>query len=139
MHTKFIQALMWNTSAAFLYKIMLLGHQILLYSVISKNMYGLQSYLFSTIYFTIAITNFGFDETLLPFFSTYSSTKSNFISLLSKLFTHIIIITFTTFIMYLYFTHGSGEFLHNLQFYCNKKIIFVITAIFFVESLKKSI
>ncbi|MBP6869877.1 hypothetical protein KBC04_03280 [Candidatus Babeliales bacterium] len=139
MHTTFIKALKWNSSANFLYKIMLLSHQILLYSVISKTLYGLQSSLFAIMYTIIALTNFGFEETLLPFFSIYSQSKSQFKQILSQFFYQIIMLVIITIIFYLGIAHGSGEFLHNLQLYCNKNLIFILSLLFFVESCKKTL
>ncbi|MBV8660818.1 MAG: hypothetical protein JO129_01570 [Candidatus Dependentiae bacterium] len=139
MYKTFMRALAWNSSMTFLYKIFLLMHQILLYSVISKTMYGLQSTLFAGIYVSIALTNFGFEETLLPFFSTYLQSKQNFLQIWVHFIGHIITIAIIALFIFGIMTHGSGEFLHNIQIYCNRNLIFVIALIFFIESIKKSI
>lgn len=138
MHKNFIKALTWNSSTTFLYKIILLSHQILLYSVISKNTYGLQNSLFALIYTLIAISNFGFDETLLPFFATFSQSKESFLSMLKKLYCHIFMLFLTAFILYAIIQSGSGEFLHNITIHCNKNFIFLICSIFLIESCKKT-
>jgi len=130
---------MWNSSTAFIYKIALLSHQILLYSVISNTLYGLQSTLFAAIYTIIALTNFGFEETLLPFFSTFSQSKQQFHQTLLHFLLHFITIIIIASITYLITLHGSGEFLHKLQAHCNKNLIFIATMIFIVESLKKTL
>lgn len=139
MHKIFIKALVWNSSTAFMYKIALLSHQILLYSIISNTLYGLQSTLFATIYTLIAVTNFGFEETLLPFFSTFAQSKRQFLQILSHFMLHIITVAAIALFLYLTMLYGSGEFLHNMRIYCNKNFIFIIAMIFFIESIKKSL
>ena len=139
MHKNFIKALVWNSSTAFVYKIALLSHQILLYSIIPHALYGLQSSLFAMIYTIIALTNFGFEEMLLPFFSTFSQSKQQFLQIWSHFMWHIITMACIAIIFYMTFMYGTGEFLHNARMYCNKNIIFMIVMIFFVESLKKSL
>lgn len=139
MHKNFIKALVWNSSTAFIYKIALLSHQIVLYSIISHTLYGLQSSLFAAIYTIIALTNFGFEETLLPFFSTFSQSKQQFLQIRSHFMWHIVTVACIALIFYMTLMHGTGEFLHNARVYCNKNIIFIVVMIFFVESFKKSL
>ena len=139
MHTTFIQAFIFNFSAAFIYKIALLLHQIFLYSAISHHLYGQQSSLFAALYLLIALTNFGFDETLLPFFSIYSQSKRQCKQLLLHLYAHITITAIIAMICYATIAYGPGALLHNLQTYCNKNLIFLLTILFFFESVKKSI
>jgi hypothetical protein len=98
MHKTFIKALTWHSSTTFLYKAILLLHQIMLYAVISKTLYGIQSTLFASIYALIALTNFGFEETLLPFFSTYSQSKQQFRQILH----HFILQLLASFRIYAY-------------------------------------
>jgi len=135
----FIKALAWNSSATFLYKIALLMHQITLYSVISHTLYGLQSTLFALIYTIIALTNFGFEETLLPFFSIFTQSKQQFRQTWLHFVWHSITIASLACILYYTLLYGPGEFLHNIQLYCNKNIILLCSLLFFVESIKKTI
>lgn len=140
MHKKFIKALAWNSSVAFLYKAILLLHQIMLYSIISKTLYGVQSTLFATIYLVIAITNFGFEDTLLPFFSTYSQSKQQFRQLLYYLMLRVIAVAMLSIIMYkMILFYSSTHFIENLKNYCDHQLLIIIMLIFFVESIKKSI
>jgi hypothetical protein len=139
MHKIFIKALTWNSSIAFIYKIALLSHQILLYSIISHTLYGLQSTLFAVIYTVIALTNFGFEETLLPFFSIFLQSKKQFLQLWYHFMWHTITIAIIALLVYMTMLYGSGEFLHNTRIHCNKNLIFIIAMIFFVESIKKSL
>ncbi len=135
----FIKALTWNSSAIFLYKVALLSHQITLYSAIPHTLYGLQSTLFALIYTIIAVTNFGFEETLLPFFPTFIQSKQQFYQIWLHFIWHSITIAVIAFIFYYTLLHGSGEFLHNIQLYCNRNIILLCSLLFFVESIKKTI
>lgn len=139
MYKTFIQALLWNSSSAFIYKIALLFHQILLYSIISSDLYGVQSTLFALIYTIIAVTNFGFEETLLSFFSQFSENKSQFMQLWYYLLWHTIAIIGVMICFYTILLYGPGAFLHKLRAYCNRNLIFIITMIFGIESLKKTI
>jgi hypothetical protein len=139
MYKKFITALTWNSSATFFYKIVLLLHQILLYSVISKTLYGLQSTLFAIIYTIITVTNFGFSETLLPFFSTLSKTKQQFVQNWHHFIWHAITSIFISFLFYTITLNAPGEFLHNIRIYCNKNVILIISMIILIESIKKSL
>ena len=139
MHKKFIRALTWNSSTAFLYKAILLLHQIMLYSAISKTLYGVQSTLFAYIYVIIAITNFGFEDTLLPFFSTFSKNKQQFLQILYHFTLRIIAVAIISTILYGIMLTAPGEFLQNLRVYCDNRLIMVLISIFFVESIKRSV
>src|SRR3989339_614144 len=100
MHKTFKQALTWNSSTAFLYKAILLFHQIMLYTVISKTLYGIQSTLFASIYVLIACTNFGFEETLLPFFSIYSQSQQQFQQILHHFILRVLAVAIISMIFY---------------------------------------
>lgn len=139
MYTTFIKVLTWNSSTTFLYKSILLCHQIMLYTVISKFSYGIQSTLFATIYALIACTNFGFEETLLPFFSTYSQSQTQFKQILHHFILRICAVAIISFIFYATFITAPFNFIQNIRLYCDDNIIVLITLIFFVESIKKSI
>ena len=138
MHKKFIKALTWNSSTAFLYKAILLLHQIMLYSVISKTLYGIQSTLFAYIYVIIALTNFGFEDTLLPFFSTFSKNKQQFLQILYHFTLRIIAVAIISVIVYGIMFIAPGQFLQNIRLYCDNRLAIIFALIFFVESIKKS-
>jgi len=138
MHKRFIKALTWNTSVTFLYKAILLLHQIMLYSIISKELYGIQSTIFAIIYLTIAMTNFGFDDTLLPFFSIFSQSKKSFLQLIHYGAIRIIGIITIAVIIYnsmLLLPHVS----ESIFFHCKHQLFCIILAIFVIESIKKTI
>jgi hypothetical protein len=139
MYKTFIQSFTFNFSAAFLYKISLLSHQILLYTIIDKNLYGHQNSLFAALYTLIALTNFGFDETLLPFFSMYSQSQKQCKQVLIYGYIHVITIMAIAAALYCFAIYSSEEFLHILYHDCNKNMTFVFIGLFFFESLKKSL
>ena len=139
MNLKFIQAFSWSTASTLLYKISLLSHQIALYSVITPTLYGIQNSLFAIIYVTIALTNFGFNESLLAFFTKFTKNKAQFRSIKTQLILHTFMVCFTTIILYNVFSYNISGFLHNLTSYCNKNIIFMVCSIYCIEALKKSL
>ena len=139
MHTIFFKNFSINASAAFIYKIALLSHQICLYTVISHTIYGQQSSLFAGLYLLIALTNFGFDEALLPFFSIYTASKQQFFQLLHHFYLQVAITISLGSITTALCTHDFGAYLHNSLINCNKNIIFILVALFSIESIKKSI
>lgn len=139
MHSTFKKALTWNSSTAFLYKAILLFHQIMLYAVISKPLYGIQSTLFAAIYALIACTNFGFEETLLPFFSTYSQSKQQFKQILHHFILRIIAVAIISMIFYITLLSAPFTFIQNIRLYCDDTVILLIPLIFCIESIKKSI
>ena len=139
MHKTFVQAFAVNASAAFVYKIALLLHQIFLYTAITHHTYGQQSSLFAVLYLLIALTNFGFDETLLPFFSIYNQSKRQFKQLLVDFYLHAATMATIAILFFIIISYSSGEFLHNIQTYYNKNLIFILTFLFFTESIKKSV
>ncbi|MGZ6254894.1 MAG: hypothetical protein ACXWL5_02830 [Candidatus Chromulinivorax sp.] len=139
MNLKFIHAFSWNTASTFIYKISLLSHQIALYSVVSPTLYGIQSSLFAIIYVTIALTNFGFNESLLAFFTKFTKNKAQFHSIKKQLILHACMLLITTTILYNLFSYNISGFLHNLTSYCNKNIIFMVCFIYYIEALKKAL
>jgi len=139
MYKKFIKSLKINSVATFLFQISLLLHQIMLYSVISKTLYGVQSTIFAIIYITIAFTDFGFQETLLPFFSTYIKNKHQFLQAWHHFITQIISMFIVSCMFYYTMLNTSGEFWQNIRINCNNNLLFIISCIFFIENFKKSL
>ena len=98
MFAQFLQAIAWNTISLFFYKSILLIHQIALFSAISQQTYGIIGTIFAAMYLLIGLTNFGFEYSLFPFFSEYSTTKKAFSVIIKqycyRLFTILISATF---------------------------------------------
>jgi len=139
MNKIFLQALAWNSATIFIYKISLLLHQITLYSAINHTLYGAQSFIFAGIYLAISITNFGFDETILPFFSHFITSKKNFHQLLYRFLFRFIILSIATCTIYFLIHYQLEAFLHNKQIDCNKKLSIAIAILFIIESIKKTL
>jgi O-antigen/teichoic acid export membrane protein len=132
MNSQFIRAIKWNTAGIVLYKIMLFAHQTFLYGSIPQTDYGIVGTLFSTIYFLIPVSNFGFDYTILSFFvKSKSSEESSFV--LQQYFYRVCAIAgmiATTTVLYFYF--GMTELI--------PLPLFVVCAtLFFFENLKHSL
>ncbi len=75
------QSLLWNSFEAVLYQALLLGHQVALFWVIDRTVYGAHGALFAFLYLVIVILNGSFDTAIIPIFS-YCSHKENFKRLL---------------------------------------------------------
>ncbi len=131
MYQKFIQAFTWNSSAAFMYKISLMIHQIAVYATISHELYGMQSSLFALVYTMIALTNFGFDETLVPFFSWYAASKENCKHLLQMYGVHCCMIAIISIMLY-----GAALY-SNVQI--DQPLLWIIITLFCTENSKKSL
>ena len=74
----FFKAISYNVLNIFLYKIILQTHQLLLFSTISNQLFGLAGTLFSSIYFLISITNVGFDYFIITHHNIYTASQKNF-------------------------------------------------------------
>jgi hypothetical protein len=139
MHKKFITTLTINSIAHFAYKIALLTHQILLYTIITPKLYGIQSTLFAITYMAIAITNFGFDETLSPFFARYISDRQACKNMfLQFCFQIIFIASLIIFILAIY-NQNLHEYLHTINIDCKSYLPSIIFVIFLLESIKKTL
>lgn len=139
MYKNFIQAITWNSINLFLYKIILLIHQITLFKFIPKELYGTSGTLFATIYFLIGITGFGFDYSLLSFFSNYQESKREFAQLAHQYIMRITTVFMIAALLSLIFYSNSH---HNIVLFFTRHIpsslFFYLILIFISESLKKS-
>lgn len=77
MYKKFISAITWNSINIFIYKAILLLHQIILFYFISSDLYGVSGTIFAALYLLIGCTNFGFEYSLFTFFAHYIKSKQN--------------------------------------------------------------
>lgn len=84
MYKKFISAITWNSINVFVYKAILLLHQIILFYFISPELYGASGTLFAALYLLIGSTNFGFEYSLFTFFAHYVKNKKNFNQLICQ-------------------------------------------------------
>lgn len=139
MYDKFLKALTWNTAGAFFYKIALLVHQIILYSVVSKSTYGIIGTLFATIYLAISLTNFGFEYTLLPFFQQFQKSKQNFKQVLHHLLLRLFAICALSLFCYVTLIYKPFSWMHAALHGQSHYLYIVVCGIFIFESIKKSI
>lgn len=130
MDKNFFNLITITFTSSFIYKITLLIHQIALYAAVSNLIYGQQSAIFAALYLLVNITNFGFDDTLLPFFSSYVQSQLHFQQLKKYLFIHyatVSCIAMTTIAISLY-----------LNFFNSLSIAIIFALAYTLESFKKS-
>ena len=140
MTMQFLQAILWNTINIFLYKILLQTHQVCLFYVISKQLFGISGTIFSSIYLLISLTNFGFDYSLFSFYQQYSSSKKEF-QILIKQYLGRFIITLII-VAGCFATHNFLVQLPIISFFTNNvpyALMPCLASIFITESLKKSL
>ncbi len=70
--------LRWNTFGGLFFQLLLTAHQVALYLVLEKKIYGLVGTIFSLIYLSITILDAGFKDSLAPFFALNAQNKSLF-------------------------------------------------------------
>lgn len=140
MNIQFLHAILWNTINVFLYKILLQTHQVCLFYIISKELFGVSGAMFSSIYLAISMTNFGFDYSLFSFYQQYSSSQKQFQKLIKQYFVRFFItigIIFSCFIFRDFLLHfeAINFFVKNIPY----ALLPFIASIFITESLKKSL
>ena len=140
MNILFLNAILWNTINVFLYKILLQTHQVCLFYIISKELFGISGTIFSSVYFFISMTNFGFDYSLFSFYQQYSSSQQQFRKLINQYLvrffvTLIIVLGCFVFRDFLAQFGAINFFVKNIP----PALLPCIASIFVTESLKKSL
>lgn len=130
MYAQFIRAIKWNTVGIIFYKIFLFAHQSLLFTYISQFNYGIIGALFSTIYFFIPLSNFGFDYTAIAFFKKRRSQQES--SLIIHRYGQRIIA-----LLGIMFTATCLQY--YMQFNIPWSLFFTCLGLFFFESIKQSL
>src|SRR3990167_570042 len=135
----FLSALFWNAFNVFLYKIILQTHQVCLFYIITKELFGISGTLFSTMYLLISLTNFGFDYSLFAFHRYYITSQNHFKKIMHQSIVRILIILATAACL----LWISQNFTHVPQVafitqYLTPALTFLLIFIFITESLKKS-
>ena len=110
-----------------------------LYSFVSNSFYGINGTFFALIYLTISLTNFGFEQTLLPFFSTFSKNKQQFIQILHLFFLRIFSVAIISTGFYFVIFQLYPLFFQEYFAGCTPQLLSILIVIFFVESIKKSL
>jgi hypothetical protein len=140
MNIQFLNAVLWNTINVFLYKILLQTHQVCLFYIISKELFGVSGTIFSSVYFLISMTNFGFDYSLFSFYQQYSSSQQQFKKLINQYMVRLcitlsIILGCFIFRDFLAQFGAINFFVKNIPY----ALLPCIASIFITESLKKSL
>lgn len=76
------RSIRWNTLEACVYQCMLWMHQVALFNVLDRTIYGHMGILFSFIYLGVTLVNLGIDTALGPFYEEYRKNKSSFLHIL---------------------------------------------------------
>ena len=140
MYQKFIKAITWNSISVFLYKSILLLHQIILFHFIPKALYGTSGTIFSSIYLLIGISTLGFDYALFALFSKYIQSKRTFRDLVVQYFIRLIITISIALIMAtLLYSNMQIPILSFFQKSVPHALIPIVLTIFVTESMRKSI
>lgn len=138
MYKKFISAITWNSINVFVYKAILLLHQIILFYFIPNELYGTSGTIFAALYLLIGCTNFGFEYSLFTFFAHYIKNKQN----MKQLGLQCILKTLTTcivaFTVFKLTQKASGPNLTHLFMYqLPVNLIPYLLIIFMAESIRK--
>lgn len=140
MYKKFIQAITWNSINIFLYKAILLTHQVVLFYFIPKSMYGTSGALFATIYMIIGLTGFGFDYSLFSYFAEYSKNQSCFKKLIPQYIVRLITIIVVASLLYaIYIQKNHPKIISFLIEGIPLGLLPYLLLIFVSESFKRSL
>lgn len=139
-YQQLVHAITWNSINVFMYKLILLTHQVALFHIIPNNQYGIIGSLFALIYFIISITNFGFEYTLFPYFNIYKQNKKTFNHIIHQyLYRIIVIIASACFMGLLAYHYTNNGIISILTFQIPQSLLSALICIFITESLKKSL
>lgn len=137
LYKKFYHALAWNGIESIAYHSILLCHQMMLFYVVGSSFYGLIGSVFSFIYLSLALSNFGLDDSLAPFFSLSTSSKTHFKRLLlPQLIPECIILTLLALSIF-----ALGPKMHHsfIKEPINGVTLLILGGIIVCEGIKKTI
>lgn len=133
-------SLLWNAGEAFLYQGFLLTHQLLLFSLTSKELYGSLGALFASLYFGIMILNGSFDTALVSRFSLFSQNKQSFKTFIINEFLPQISLLLcgglTLLTSLFYMKHLAPS---HIQTFLTPYWVLLLTAFIFLEGTKKNL
>lgn len=136
MNKKFLSLLAWNSGFILMYKIILAVHQCALFAAIPHSLYGLINACFAAIFFIVSITDFGTDQTIQAWYSRILNTPNLLHkSLYALLIKCLASAACTMLVLYILTYTSLFTALHSLT----KINIFLIAALFFVESCKRTL
>jgi len=131
LEKKFSTNFRWNLIGSSFYEILKIAHQIFLLKILETSSYGLMGSIFSIIYLTVYLSEFGLGSTLPPFLNIFIQSKQNFKNIfLKKYFLPQLLIIFSaaTLTTYLY----SKSFLNNLH----APFLLLIPSVILSESIR---
>lgn len=73
-----------NIFGSISFELLKIGHELALFSLIPMSLYGLKGFLFSILYLTISLTDFGFISGLAPLIKSAIQNKKNFAQFLFR-------------------------------------------------------
>lgn len=135
----FFRAISYNILNVFLYKIILQTHQLLLFSVVSSQLFGLAGTLFSSIYFLISVTNIGFDYFIITHHNVYTASQKNFKKLIPLFLARLACIFIVLILIWYINQHIMLCSVTNIIERTTPLLLTVIISIFISESIKKSL
>ena len=131
LEKKFSTNFRWNLVGSSIYEILKIAHQIFLLKVLEPSFYGLMGSIFSIIYLTVYLSEFGLGATLPPFLNIFIESKQNFKNIfLKKYFLPQLLIIFSAAILATYFY--SKSFLNSLH----APFLFLIPSVILSESIR---
>lgn len=86
IYALFDRGIRWNAFESLAYQSILTLHQVVLFYAMGHKAYGLVGVLYSLLYLSILILNFGFDKSLMTFFELFTKNKSMFRKVFLKQF-----------------------------------------------------
>ncbi len=136
----FKKAIVINSVNVVAYKSILQVHQLFLFYVINKELFGIAGILFSIIYFLINVTNFGFDYSIFAFYKFFTQSKKHFIKLVHQVLIRFITLLIVAIILISYCI--SSKSISSVSLITNSlpiPILIVLFSIFISESMKKTL
>jgi len=109
---KFSSSFRWSISGSFYYETLKMLHQIFLLKVMEASSYGHVGSIFSIIYLTIYLSEFGLRNSLPPFLNIFTQSKQNFKDLFIKFYVlpQVVVVISVAFIATFFY---SKSFLNN--------------------------
>ncbi|MBI2345050.1 hypothetical protein HYV10_03195 [Candidatus Dependentiae bacterium] len=135
----FFKAMSYNVINIFLYKIILQTHQLLLFSIIPSQLFGLIGTLFSSIYFLISVTNIGFDYFIITHHNIYTASQKNFKKLIPLFFARLVCMIMVIILLWYINRHILLCPVANIIEHTTPLLLAIIIFIFISESIKKSL
>jgi len=128
---KFSSSFRWNIAGSISYESIKILHQVFLLKTMESSSYGLMGSIFSIIYLTVYLSEFGFGATLPPFLNTFTQSKNNFKNIFIKYY-------FLPQFLLIFTGASIATLLYSKSFLCNRfsPFSFLIPLIIIFESIR---